>query len=462
MVKTKKDSPEIRELKHKARRYSIKEGIFYSARLSFGDYYVSPFAIAINSSNSIVALLSSISGLLSPLSQLFGSRLIEKYPRKKIVLKSIFWEALIWMPMILVAILFYFNLITNILPLAVLILFSVYSILLGIGHPAWFSWMGDIIDEEYRGRWFSKRNLFIGFTSIIFAVSASFLLDYFKTKGWAMAGFILLFFLALSARLVCWSITKKQYEPKIKLKDGYYFSLTEFILNSPKNNFGKFSIFRALLAFACSISSPLIAVYFLRNLGFSYTIYMIIILSGTFFSLLVMNLWGNLADRFGNYWVLKITLMFIPIIPILYILNPSPIYLIFVPALIGGTSWAGFNLAAGNFIYDNVTPQKRAIAVSYSNVLWGFGVFLGAGLSAILIKFLSFNLIEPITAVFIIGALARMIVVSFLISKIKEVRNIKKNKGKKSFKNIVFKEAKTSLVEEAHELMGIGGYLREK
>ena len=71
-------------LKAGARTQSIKEGVFASAKSAFGDSYISPFAIAINSSNSMVALLSSISGLLGPLSQIFGSKLIEKYERKKI------------------------------------------------------------------------------------------------------------------------------------------------------------------------------------------------------------------------------------------------------------------------------------------------------------------------------------------------------------------------------------------
>jgi len=79
----KKDTERIKELKHKARRYSIKEGIFASTKTSLTDQFIAPLAIAINASNSLVALFSSISGLLGPLSQMFGSRLIEKEPRKK-------------------------------------------------------------------------------------------------------------------------------------------------------------------------------------------------------------------------------------------------------------------------------------------------------------------------------------------------------------------------------------------
>ena len=79
----------IKKLKHKSRRLSIKEGMFAAASGSVGNTYISPFAIAINASNSLVALLSSISGLLGPLTQMFSSKLIEKYSRKKIILKFI-------------------------------------------------------------------------------------------------------------------------------------------------------------------------------------------------------------------------------------------------------------------------------------------------------------------------------------------------------------------------------------
>ncbi len=458
----KKDSAKIKERKYRARRHSIKEGMFASAKQSFGDRFISPFAIAINASSSLVALLSAISGLLGPLSQTFGSRLIEKYSRKKIVLKSVFFESLAWLPLIIISILFYKGILTNTLPLLLLLSFSLYIILANIGYPAWFSWMGDLVNEKFRGRWFSKRNLIVGFVSIILAISASFFLDYTKKNNWIMFGFITLFSLALLSRLTCWKTFKKQYEPEIKLKDGYYFSFWDFVIKAPKNNFGKFSIFRAVLQFSTSISGPLLVVYLLRNLEFNYTTYMIIILAGTLFSLAVLELWGKFADKYGNYKVLCITSILIPTIPILWILSPSPIYLILVPSLISGVSWAGFNLTASNFIYDNVSPSKRGIASSYYNMLNGVGIFLGAGLGALLIKILTTSSIEPIILIFIIGGIARMIVVFVFLPKIKEIRKTKKFTGSKTFKNIIFKEAGPTLSEEAHEIMSIKKYLETK
>lgn len=448
----------LTELKHRARRLSIREGIFASAKGSFGDHYISPFAIAINASSSAVAFLSSVAGLLGPLTQLFGSRLIEKYSRKKIVLKSVFLESLMWLPLIALAILFYKGILVSLLPFLMLIFYGLYIIFANLSGPAWFSWMGDIVDEKFRGRWFSKRNLLTGFVSIVLALAASFFLTYFKNKNWTMLGFIILFALALIFRMLSWHTFRKKFEPKIKLKKGDYFSFWDFLIKSPQTNFGRFTIFRSFFSFACSIASPLFAVYLLRNLQFSYTTYMVIILSSSVFSLLVMELWGKFADKYGNYVVMGITSLLIPIIPILWIVSPSPIYLVFVPAIVSGISWAGFNLASGNFIYDNVRVEKRGLAVSYYNMTNGIGVFLGAGIGALLIKFITTTFIEPILLIFIVGGIARMIVVFIWLPKIKEIRKTEKFRGKKALKSLILKQAKPTLIESIHEVVSLKKY----
>jgi len=458
----KKTKLNIKLQKKKARDLSIKEGIFAATRTSFGDYYISPFAIAINASNSMVALLTSILGLLGPLSQTFGSRLIEKFSRKKILRRAILFESLTWIPMILIAILFYKGIIVNLLPLLLLITFAIYTTLLNIAHPAWFSWMGDLVEEKHRGRWFSKRNLIIGFVSIILAIIASFFLDYFKKIDLTMIGFIILFSLALIARLVSRQIYKRQYEPKIKLKKGYYFSFWDFIMNLPKNNFGKFTIFRALLSFSSAICAPLIAIYLLRIIGFSYTNYIIITLGGTFASLFLLEFWGKFADRYGNYKTVIFASIFIPITPILWILYPNMLYLLLVPSIISGTGWAGIYLSTGNFIYDNISQEKRGLVVSYFNMVWGIGVFLGAGVGAILIKFLNTSFMTPIVAIFLISAIARAITAIWWLPKIKEVKKTRKFNSKKAFKNLLFKEAGPTISHELHDITLIKKYLETK
>ena len=178
---------------------SIKEGMFASAKSSLADHYIQPFAIAIESSNSVVALIRSITGLLGPVSQLFGSKLIEKTSRKKILMRSFLAESLLILPLIIIGLLYYKEILTSTLPLILLLFFALYTIAMNLPFPAWFSWIGDLVDDKFRGRWFSKRTLLIGFVSIVMAISAAFLLDYFKGKELTMIGFGIIFFLAFLA-----------------------------------------------------------------------------------------------------------------------------------------------------------------------------------------------------------------------------------------------------------------------
>jgi len=453
------DKKQEKKLKRKARKYSITEGIFASAKNSFGGSYVSPFAIAVNSSSSIVAMISAISGLAGPLSQMFGSRLPEKYTRKKILLKTILIESLMWLPFIAIAILFYKGILLESLPFLILFSFVIYTIAGNLGHPSWFSWMGDIIEEKHRGRYFSKRNLLSGFVSVVLVISAAFFLDYFKKNNWTMFGFMILFSLALLSRLISLKIIHKQYEPKIKLKKGYYFSFWDFLINSNKNNFGKFSLFKLFFTFTTAISSPLLVVYLLRNLNFSYTLYMIKIFSGTTLSLIVLELWGKFADKYGNYKTLCIATSITPFIPILWILNSNVFYLIFIPSALSGIAWAGIHLSGTNFIYDNVSYQKRGLAVSYYNLFWGIGIFLGASLGAFLIKIIHTSFIQPIILIFIIGALARTASIIWWLPKIKEIKKTEKFTTSKAFKDIIMKGGAPTIHEEVNEIIHIKKYL---
>lgn len=454
------DRKKIRTLKQKTRDLSIKEGIFASAKDSFGTQFLSPFAIAINSSNALVAIMSSVTGLLGPLSQTFGSKLIEKQSRKKVATKFVFLESLAWLSFIIIGILFINNIITKVLPIIFIFFFAIYTIFLNMITPAWFSWTGDIINEKYRGRWLSKRNLLIGFTSLVLAIGASYFLEWMKTKNTTILGFGILFGLAFLARMTCWKIFKKQYEPKLKFKPGQHFSFIEFLIRAPKTNFGKFAIFRFFFSFTITIHTSIIAIYLLRDLNLNYINYMFIILSATFFALLVTEIWGKIADKYGNYKVLVITTILIPIIPILWILHNSVIYLIIVPGIVRGIAWAGFNLSSGNFIYDNVSQEKRGLAVSYFNMMMGLGIFFGGLVGAFLIQFLNTS-IDPIEIIFISSTILTMIVVAIGIPKIQGMKK-NKNRNPKEFRKFLLKQIRPTLNEEVHEIVEIKKYIWKK
>lgn len=427
---------DIKKLKKESLDYSINEGFFATIKDSVVNNYISPFAIAINSSNSLIAMLSSIPGLLGPISQWQSSRLIEKYSRKKIVLISVFFEILVWIPLIMLSLLYYQGIITNFLPMFLLIFFSIYVITANAGAPAWFSWMGDLVEEEKRGRWFAKRNFVFSIVTLVSAIVGAIFLDFLKRNNLSIIGFAILFLIAMISRIISRNYLKKQYEPKLKIEEGYYFSFPKFIRKAPFNNFGRFSIFRALLNCMVMIASPFFAVYMLKDLNFNYLIFMTVVMSQTFFMFVTIKFWGNFSDKYGNYETLRITSLFLGFIPILWIFSKNPVYLVLIPQLISGIAWGGFNLASSNYVFDCVTPQKRSLVFSYYELLNGIGIFIGAGIGAVLIENLTINFMNKILFIFIISGILRIFVALIMLPKIKEVKNKKEFDSQKTIKHL--------------------------
>jgi MFS family permease len=170
----------------------------------------------------------------------------------------------------------------------------------------------------------------------------------------------------------------------------------------------------------------------LRDLHFSYLIYTIVIITGPLVIYLMMGRWGKLADKVGNLTIIRFTAPLTGIIPLLWIINRHPFFLIFVQ-IVAGFVWAGFNLCASNFIFDAVTPAKRTRCIAYFNVLNGLAVCAGAILGGILVQKLPLLFGYKILSLFLISSILRILVSAFMPMRIKEVRTVQKMKSRDLF-----------------------------
>jgi len=287
--------------------------------------------------------------------------------------------------------------------------------------------------------------------AIVCMIIAGFVLDYFK-QTYLFMGYIVIFTIAFLGRLVSSVYFLKQYEPEFKPDKKAYFTIFQFIKKMAFNNFGRFVLFYTLMMFAVNIAAPFFAVYMLKNLGFSYTAYMAIILSSAVSSLIFMPVWGKFSDIYGNLKTMRLTSRLIPLVPFLWIIS---IYIflynsafvipyLIVIELFSGIIWAGFNLAAGNFIYDAVSRERMAICTSYFNIISGIGLLVGALLGGFIASF-SFSLfgLDRILIVFLLSGIARYLVHASMASKIEEVREVMHFNGNIARKKI----AKLTLAE---------------
>ncbi|MEA3248184.1 MAG: MFS transporter [Nanoarchaeota archaeon] len=432
------DHPIVQKKIEKSLDLSIKDGSLYSISSGFGLSYLSPFALVLNATSSQIGILYAIMSLLPGIVQVKASELIRKFSRKKIVLQSVMVQILLWIPIILTGVLFYMGVPYMIWVLIALIgLLYVFS---AIAHPAWFSWMGSLIPEERRGKYFAKRNRVMGFFGLIAMILGAIILDSMKRVGisegnilgWTLLGFGILFVLAALTRLGSWTLLTGQYEPRLKVRKKDGFSFRQFLKVAPSTPFGRFALFRGAFSIAIGIAGPFWAVYMLRDLGFSYMWFMGITVSGIVFQLLFLPLLGKASDRFGNVRIMGICSGLIFIAPFLWIASTwissdlgVKIYLLFVPAIVSGFAFAGYNLATNNYVYDAVSVQKRGFGVSYMNLLVGIGTFVGASIGS-LIALVGVSFMNSVLFIFLISGVSRFLVAVFGIKYLREVRHVKK------------------------------------
>ncbi|MFH0808229.1 MAG: MFS transporter [archaeon] len=418
-------------------KLSVQEGAVASISSNFSMSYFAPFALALNATSVQMGILYSIISLLPSLVQLKAAALIENFSRRRIVLNAVMGKILLVFPILLIGYLHWLG-VPHMVWILILIV-GIHYASIAIAHPAWFSWMGSLVPGEKRGKYFARRNRIAGFFGVVAMIVGALILDGFKKYGeggdvfgFVLLGFGLVFALSGLFRLWSWILVKKQYEPRIKIRKKDYFSFEDFLKRAKETPFGRFSLFAGAFSFAVGISTPYWAVYMIRDLGWSYIWYMAITVSAVLFQLIFLPLLGKFSDRFGNIKLIRMCSILVGIVPFIWVASVLmgsdlgvKIYLLFIPSVVGGFGWAGYNLALNNYVYDAVNNRKRGFGLSYMNLIVGVGGFVGAGVGALL-AWVNVSFMNPMLFIFGISGLCRLAVAIYASKFLCEVRSVRK------------------------------------
>ncbi len=423
----KKEGAYVERSKDHARKKFISQGTVSEVATSLQTSFIVPFAREITKNTAYIGFLSAFSGLLAPLGNLWGSNLMERYSRKQIHMIYTLFQALVWVPIMAIPFLYWGSIATTYLPLILLVFYSIFVLLTGVKDPSSFSWLGDLVSEHERGKYFAQRNKIMGIYGLIVVLVAGFALKYLESQGVFLASLTALFVISVVLRIISYYQVKHIFCPHFKLNDGYYFSFWSFIRS--RDNFTRFAIFQAVFNFAIMFASPFFAVYMLQDLGFDIFTFTVVSASTTAFYLLFTPLAGKFSDKYGNVRLLYIAGFMFPLTPILWLFLNDPLSLILIPGLISGIANAAFTIGVTNFTYDSVQPQKRGLCVAYTSILNGVGVFLGSIAGGLMIQYLHINFMNSTLFVFIIAAVLRFIVAVIYLPRIKEVKKTDRLRG---------------------------------
>lgn len=411
------DRPKERLAVRRSLDLSIKDGVAFASTIGFGENYINPFAVALGASNFQIGLLGSLAQLVPSFIQLKAADITERLgSRKKVVVISVFFHALMLLPIAIIPYLPKF-----ISVYALICFFTLYSSLASVANPPWGSLMADLVPERKRGAFFSKRGRIVGFVTVISAFLAGYILHLFKDH--AYIGFTIIFLIAMISRYISCYFLSKMYEPPMEVKKEHYFSFIEFTRRLHVGNFGKYVVFHSSFSFAVFLVSNFFPVFMLRDLGFSYITYTIVTTTVPIASIIAVRFWGNRADAIGNLKLIKICSLVISVLPAMWLISRD-VYFLLVIQTLAGIFWAGFNLCSSNFIYESIIPEKRTRCISYFNVFNGFAVCTGSLLGGFLATHIPHSFGYQILTLFAISSFLRVIVSTVLLRRVKEVRKI--------------------------------------
>lgn len=459
------DLPESKRVR--SLRFSVWDAVFYAAMVGLAETYFVPLMLATGATNFQIGFFIAVPQFFVAFAQFASIFLIERLRVRKRILVSVTAAQGVALAAILAMLLT-----RNLTPLAFTLLAIGYFASNGMAVPAWNSLMGDLTTSADRGAYFGRRGGLSQLVTFLAIAAGGLIIQRFDDSGAALRGFAVVLALALINRLFSIFALSHHFEAPYKKAKGADFSFMQFLKRSPKSNFAHFVFFVALMNFAVQMSAPYFAVYMIRDMKFSYVEYMIAqgIFVATQFT--AMRRWGPFADRYGNRMVLRITGSIIPVIPLLWFLSRHFTYIILVQ-IVAGLAWAGWTLASTNFIFDAVTPPKRARCAAYLSFFNSMGFFFGAIAGAYLsahvpdtfntgAMIISFQ--TPLLTIFLISSALRLLIVFIFMPTVHEVRRVSEPRVKDMFVMLTHVKPLSGVryepytgVDKSHKENGNGG-----
>lgn len=422
---------------------SVNDGMACAVMMGAGDSYLSVYNIFLQASTFQIGLLATLPPLLGAIFQSLTVWMMGWLPsRRRIMVATVFGQALLWLPIALLPFIFG----TGGHSSNVLIgLVAAYAILGGLSAPVWNSLLGDLVPSDVRGRFFGYRNRQIGIASFFSLTLAGLLLDISQRSGFGPWGFVSIFMVALVARLISCAWLLKHDDPLFIHRAEDHFSFIQFVRRTPHSNFAKFVFFVASVNFAVHIAGPYFSVYMLRDLSLSYWQFTIIGAVLLITQFMTMQHWGRLCDRFGNKRILNVCSIGVVFAPLMWLCTSSMSGILLIQAY-SGFIWAGFNLAASNFIFDAVSPAKRARCVAYQAIINNVFILAGSMVGGYLASHLPPPplLIDhlpvpssPYILLFLLSGLGRAVAAAIFLPKFREVREVDAIENRELFWQVV-------------------------
>ncbi|WP_414756489.1 MFS transporter [Anabaena sp. CCY 9910] len=395
--------------------------------LGTGGILLSNFLVELDASPIVFGMLSSIPMLVN-LIQPLGAYLSELTTSRFRYSMCIFGTArFLWLILFIGVILFTRGSVDSqqleVLTLSILL---ITNLLGGLGSASWLSWLAMIVPRRLRGRYFGFRNSAASLTNLICVPLAGLFVSHWyggTIQGYGvvllisiLCGFLSLgcqyFKIDVNPRLQH-EVVQDPQQNEVSNTSASTLQLTiippqtESITTWKNSNFLMFLVYFGLWMLAVNISAPFFNLYMLDtlNLDVSWVTIYGSLLAGA--NLLMLILWGKLADKIGNRRILIYIGILVALIPLLWLgigINTLDIWL-WLPLLhilLGGTA-AAIDLCNNNMQLGIAPLRNQSIYFAIASAVAGVSGAVGTTIGSFITQY------GGLLAVFVLSTALRLL-----------------------------------------------------
>ena len=262
--------------------------------------------------------------------------------------------------------------------LAIVAISTVASV---IGNSAWVAWMGDLVPDRLRGRFFGRRTIFLSIAGTLTSLGAAILLDRLAPIGWtgvALSGLTAAAFLAGVVSVV---LMLRQHEPPVAAEPGMsaWQALGLALRDRRARPFlGYLFAWNA----AVGISASFFAYHMLTNL---HTGFLVVAAHGVGVAavrIVSARFWGRAVDRIGAGPVVVFCSFGIAAVPLTwFFVTPDRLWPIALDAVFAAFLWSGHNIAAFDLTIGLAPRASRPFYLAAFATAGGLGFGLASMLA---------------------------------------------------------------------------------
>ncbi|QLE44576.1 MFS transporter [Nostoc sp. C052] len=425
----------------KSLKASTIDGIFAAIfSIGTGGVLLGNFLVELDASPMVFGMVSSIPMLVN-LFQPMGAYLSERSTsRFQYSLRTHGIGRLLWLILVIGIFSFGAGALNSQQLVALSLVILVSSHLLGgLGTASWFSWIAMLVPRRLRGRYFGLRNSLANLTELIGLPIAGLVVSHWY--GGTIQGYGVILLLGIIFGIVSLGCQYFQVDINPQLQNTYYANSSQTsniqsnsarkepgeiseAISLPQipatqnqidssiwknSNFLVFLLYFGSWTFAVNLSAPFFNLYLLDtlNLDVSWVTFYNSLRAGAHMVMLIV--WGRLADKIGNRPILISTGILIAIIPWLWLkMGSSPLDLwLWLPLLhiFIGANWGGVDLCNKNLQIEIAPVKNQSIYFAIAAAIAGVSGALGATIGGFIAQFAgSFGIAE----VFIVSGILRL------------------------------------------------------